>query len=112
MLRGAYLGGTGPVFNPATGEQSAVVSLASVAEVDAAVNAAEAAQLAWGATPPLMRARVMFKLKELLEKNKDDIARLISLEHGKTHEDAKGEVIRGMEVVEFACGIPTCCAAT
>ncbi|MBL8698741.1 MAG: CoA-acylating methylmalonate-semialdehyde dehydrogenase [Alphaproteobacteria bacterium] len=99
-------GRTGPVFNPATGEQSAAVALASAAEVDAAVKLASKAQLAWGATPPLMRARVMFRLKELLEKNKDDIARLITLEHGKTFEDAKGEVVRGIEVVEFACGIP------
>jgi malonate-semialdehyde dehydrogenase (acetylating)/methylmalonate-semialdehyde dehydrogenase len=96
----------GPVFNPATGEQTATVALASAAEVDAAVRVATAAQLGWAATPPLMRARTMFKFKELLEKHRDDIARLITLEHGKTHEDAKGEVIRGMEVVEFACGIP------
>jgi malonate-semialdehyde dehydrogenase (acetylating)/methylmalonate-semialdehyde dehydrogenase len=95
-----------PVFNPATGEQTATVALASAAEVDEAVRVATVAQAGWAATPPLVRARAMFKFKELLERHRDDIARLITLEHGKTHEDAKGEVIRGMEVVEFACGIP------
>ena len=99
-------GRSGPVFNPATGKSSAVVALASSAEVDHAVNVAEAAQIGWGATPPLVRARVMFKLKDLLERNLDSIARRITLEHGKTVDDAKGEVIRGIEVVEFACGIP------
>ena len=99
-------GRSGPVFNPATGKSSAVVALASSAEVDHAVNVAEAAQIGWGATPPLVRARVMFKLKDLLERNLDSIARQITLEHGKTVDDAKGEVIRGIEVVEFACGIP------
>ncbi len=100
-------GRSSPVFNPAVGgEPSAAVALASAAEVDHAVNVAEAAQAGWGATPPLVRARVMFKLKELLERNLDDIAQLITLEQGKTLEDAKGEVIRGIEVVEFACGIP------
>ena len=96
----------GPVFNPATGEQAAQVDFATAAEVDAAVKAAEAAQLGWSAMTPLTRARVMFKLKELLEKNRDDLARMITAEHGKTFEDAKGEVTRGLEVVEFACGIP------
>ena len=99
-------GRSGPVFNPATGESSSVVALASSAEVDHVVNVAAAAQVAWGATPPLVRARVMFKLKDLLERNLDGIARQITLEHGKTVDDARGEVIRGLEVVEFACGIP------
>ena len=99
-------GRSGPVFNPATGEQSATVAFASAAEVDAAVASAEAALPAWAGMTPLLRARVMFRLKDLLERNKDEIAKLITLEHGKTVEDAKGEVVRGLEVVEFACGIP------
>jgi len=104
----AVAGGSrvGPVYNPATGEQAAEVALASKAEVDAVVANAAAAQGAWAATPPLIRARVMFKWKELLETHRDAIAKLITLEHGKTHEDAKGEMVRGIEVVEFACGIP------
>ncbi|MBL8675166.1 MAG: CoA-acylating methylmalonate-semialdehyde dehydrogenase [Rhodospirillales bacterium] len=99
-------GRTGEVTNPATGEVTAHVALASAAEVDKAVQTAKAAQTAWAATPPLRRARVMFKLKELIEKRTDDIARALTLEHGKTFDDAKGEVGRGLEVVEFACGIP------
>ena len=95
----------GDVFNPATGEKTAEVAFASTAEVDAAVQVAKAAQLAWGALPPLRRARVMFKLKDLIEKRTDDLARLLTLEHGKTFDDAKGEVGRGLETVEFACGI-------
>ena len=94
------------VFNPATGEQSGVVGLSSAAEVAAAVASAKAAQPEWGATPPLKRARVMFKFKELLDAHTHDIARAISAEHGKVHDDALGEVARGIEVVEFACGIP------
>ena len=74
-------------------------------EIDAAVQIAKKAQLAWAATPPLRRQRVMFNLKSLIEKRTDDLARLMSLEHGKTFDDAKGEVGRGLEVVEFSCGI-------
>lgn len=96
-----------PVFNPATGEQRAELPLSTVEEVNAAVAAAKAAQPAWGDTPPLKRARMMFKFNELLNKHADDIAREISKEHGKTHDDALGEVARGIEVVEFACGIPS-----
>jgi len=99
-------GRTAPVFNPATGEQQASVALASAAEVNAAVANAAAAYEGWSATPPLLRARVLFKFKELLEKRRDDIAKLITAEHGKTFDDAKGELVRGLEVVEFACGIP------
>jgi len=95
-----------PVFNPATGEQIAELPLSTADEIDAAVAAAKAAQPAWGDTPPAKRARVMFKFLELLNAHTDDIAREISREHGKTHEDALGEVSRGLEVVEFACGIP------
>lgn len=95
-----------PVFNPATGERTADVALASAAELDAAVANAAQAQLGWAATPPPTRARAMFKWKELLERHRDEIAKGITLEHGKTREDAKGELARGIEVVEFACGIP------
>ena len=96
-----------PVFNPATGEQQAELPLSTVEEVNAAIAAAKAAQPAWGDTPALKRARYMFKFNELLNKHADDIAREISKEHGKTPDDALGEVARGIEVVEFACGIPT-----
>ncbi|BBK33028.1 malonate-semialdehyde dehydrogenase (acetylating)/methylmalonate-semialdehyde dehydrogenase [Stella humosa] len=96
----------GDVFNPATGEVTARVPLATQQELDAAVAAATAAWPAWAATPPLRRARVMFKFKEILERNKEVLARAITLEHGKVLSDAEGEVIRGTEVVEFACGIP------
>ena len=95
-----------PVFNPATGEQVAELGLSTKAEVDAAVAAAEEAAPAWGRMPPLKRARFMFKFKELLERRAADIARAVSREHGKTHADALGEVARGIEVVEFACGVP------
>ena len=94
------------VFNPATGAVSARVPLASKAEVEAAIAAAQAAFPAWAATTPLNRARVMFKFKALLEQNADLIARGISAEHGKVLSDARGELTRGLEVVEFACGIP------
>jgi malonate-semialdehyde dehydrogenase (acetylating)/methylmalonate-semialdehyde dehydrogenase len=99
-------GRVAPVFNPATGEQSAELGLSSAAEVDRAVQAAKAIAPEWGRTPPLKRARYMFRFKELLDARAPDIARAISNEHGKTHADAMGEVARGIEVVEFACGIP------
>ncbi len=95
-----------PVFNPATGEQSAILPLSTRAELDSAVAAARAALPAWADMPPLRRARYMFRFKELLDQNTDRIAEAISAEHGKTHADAVGEVQRGIEVVEFACGIP------
>jgi malonate-semialdehyde dehydrogenase (acetylating) / methylmalonate-semialdehyde dehydrogenase len=96
----------GDVFNPALGSVAARVPLASAAEVDAAVAAAKAAFPAWSETAPLKRARVMFKFKELLDRHHDELAELITHEHGKVFSDAKGEVTRGIEVVEFACGIP------
>jgi malonate-semialdehyde dehydrogenase (acetylating)/methylmalonate-semialdehyde dehydrogenase len=99
-------GRSGPVYDPSTGEKRADVALASAAEVETAIASAAAAFPDWAATPPLLRARVLFKYKELLEKRRDDIAKLITAEHGKTFEDAKGELVRGLEVVEFACGIP------
>ena len=94
------------VFNPATGEPQRQVPLATPAEVDAAVSAAKAAFPAWAATPPLRRARVMFRFNELLNKHREGLAEFVTSEHGKTLDDALGEVTRGIEVVEFACGIP------
>ncbi|SFD17959.1 CoA-acylating methylmalonate-semialdehyde dehydrogenase [Collimonas sp. OK412] len=94
------------VYNPATGAVVAQVALASAQEVDKAVAGARAAFPAWAETSPLRRARIMFKFKELLEQHHDQLAALITREHGKVFSDAKGEVVRGIEVVEFACGIP------
>ncbi len=95
-----------PVFNPATGEQTKQVVLSDEAETTAAIIAAEQAFPAWSKTSPLKRARVMFSFKALLEANKEKLAALISSEHGKVLSDAMGEVTRGLEVVEYACGIP------
>jgi malonate-semialdehyde dehydrogenase (acetylating)/methylmalonate-semialdehyde dehydrogenase len=94
------------VFNPATGAVSGHVALANAAEVGAAVAAAQAAFPAWADTPPIRRARVLFKFLELLNHHKDDLARLITAEHGKVFTDAQGEVARGIDIVEFSCGIP------
>jgi malonate-semialdehyde dehydrogenase (acetylating)/methylmalonate-semialdehyde dehydrogenase len=99
-------GRTGDVFNPNTGEVQAKVALAGKAEVEAAIANAQAAFPAWAATNPQRRARVMFKFLELIQAEYDDLARLLSSEHGKTFADAKGDIQRGLEVVEFACGIP------
>ncbi|HXF88446.1 MAG TPA: CoA-acylating methylmalonate-semialdehyde dehydrogenase [Xanthobacteraceae bacterium] len=96
----------GEVFNPNTGEVQAKVAFASRAEVEAAIAAAEAAQPAWAATNPQRRARVLFKFLELVQKEFDSLARLLSSEHGKTLADSRGDIQRGLEVVEFACGIP------
>ena len=96
----------GKVFNPATGEQESEVILASKSDLDGAVEIAQKAFETWSLNPPLQRARIMFKFKELIEKNFDELAKLIVSEHGKVYEDAKGSLIRGLEVVEFACGIP------
>ncbi|MBT2187782.1 CoA-acylating methylmalonate-semialdehyde dehydrogenase [Sphingobium nicotianae] len=95
-----------PVYDPATGGVSAQVDLATTALVDEAVAAATAAFPAWAATPPHLRARVMFRLRELIVREEDRLAALITSEHGKIVTDAKGELLRGLEVVEFACGIP------
>ncbi len=94
------------VFNPALGQVSSKVGLASIDEVNTAVAAAKAAFPAWAATTPLRRARVLFKFKELLDIHAEKLATIISSEHGKVVSDAIGEVTRGIEVVEFACGIP------
>ena len=96
----------GKVFNPATGEQSAEVKFATKNDVDKAVANASKAFEDWANRPPLHRARVMFKFKELIEKNSDELTKIIVEEHGKVYEDAKGSLIRGLEVVEYACGIP------
>jgi malonate-semialdehyde dehydrogenase (acetylating)/methylmalonate-semialdehyde dehydrogenase len=103
---GGTAGRTSEVFNPATGEVTGLVRLGDATTIEAAVQAAKSAFPAWADTPALRRARVMFKFKELLEKHHDELARLITREHGKVFEDAKGEVVRGIEVVEFATGIP------
>lgn len=94
------------VFNPATGEEIRKVFLATSKEVDQAVAAATAAWPAWSATPALQRSRVLFRFKTILEANLDKLAAVVSEEHGKTISDAKGSCMRGLEVVEFACGIP------
>ena len=96
----------GDVFNPTTGEIARRVPFASAAEVRKAVEAALAALPAWAATTPIVRARVMFKFKALCETHIDELAELCAAEHGKTLGDARGSVQRGIEVVEFACGIP------
>ena len=94
------------VFNPATGAAITAVPLASAAEVGNAVAAAVAALPGWASTPPARRAQVMFNFRDLIKSNLDELATLISSQHGKTFDDAKGEIARGIEVVEFACGIP------
>jgi len=102
-------GGSGrysDVFDPATGQVQACVALASKADVEAAVASAQAAFPAWAATTPLNRARVLFKYKSLLEAHAEEIAACITSEHGKVLADARGELTRGVEVVEFACGAP------
>lgn len=99
-------GRTSPIFNPATGERIGTLPLSSVDEINGAVAAAKAAFPAWSTTPPAKRARIFFKYRDILNERADHIARKISGEHGKTHDDALGEVARALEVVEFACGIP------
>ncbi|MCG8694336.1 MAG: CoA-acylating methylmalonate-semialdehyde dehydrogenase, partial [Minwuiales bacterium] len=99
-------GRTGDVFNPTTGEVSGQVALASKSEMEAAIENAAAAFPGWAATSPVTRARVMFKFKQLVEENMEELAALLSSEHGKIIADSKGSIIRGLEVVEFACGIP------
>jgi malonate-semialdehyde dehydrogenase (acetylating)/methylmalonate-semialdehyde dehydrogenase len=96
----------GEVFDPNTGEVQARLAMAKHAEVEHAVAVAEAAQPAWAATNPQRRARVLFKFLELVQNEHDSLAALLSSEHGKIHADARGDIQRGLEVVEFACGIP------
>jgi malonate-semialdehyde dehydrogenase (acetylating)/methylmalonate-semialdehyde dehydrogenase len=110
FIDGAAVKGTsgrfGDVFNPSTGEVQARVQLATDAEVANAVAIAKAAQPAWAATNPQRRARVMFEYKRLIERDMDKLAELLSSEHGKVIADAKGDIQRGLEVIEFSCGIP------
>ncbi|MGH8176356.1 MAG: CoA-acylating methylmalonate-semialdehyde dehydrogenase [Steroidobacter sp.] len=105
LLQGASAR-TGPIFDPATGRVATKVSFASAEETRAAIRAAREALPAWAATTPLQRARVMFRFKALLDTHIDELAAMITSEHGKVLSDARGEVTRGLEVVEFACGIP------
>lgn len=95
-----------PIYNPATGQQIRQVRMSTAEEAIEAVDVAQRAFPAWAETSPLRRARILFKFKELLEKNFDSLARLITEEHGKVYSDSIGELTRGLEVVEFACGIP------
>ncbi len=97
---------TQAVFNPATGEASARVALADAADVDAAVQAAQAAFPAWADTPPIKRARLLNRFLALVNQHRDTLARAITLEHGKVFSDAQGEVDRAIDVIEFACGMP------
>ena len=99
-------GRTGKVFNPATGQAQAGVPLSNRAELDSAVTSAQAAFPDWAAQPPLRRARVLFRFREIFEQRLEEIAQLITSEHGKVLSDARGEATRGLEVVEFATGIP------
>jgi malonate-semialdehyde dehydrogenase (acetylating)/methylmalonate-semialdehyde dehydrogenase len=99
-------GQTGDVYDPNTGEVQARVDLADRAEVERAIAVAQAAQPAWAATNPQRRARVLFRFLELVQREFDPLARLLSSEHGKTLADARGDIQRGLEVAEFACGIP------
>ncbi len=110
FVNGQHFAGTStrtqPVFNPAKGTQTAQVALANRADVDQAVAAAQAAFPAWADAAPLKRARVMFKFLELVQARKDELAEAITREHGKVFTDAQGEVQRGIDIIEFACGIP------
>ena len=112
---GHYIGGRvvsgssgryGDVYNPATGEVARQVALASAEEVRHAIANAAEAFTDWAEVPPARRVQVLYRYRELLIQNMDELARLLSSEHGKTVEDAKGSITRGLEVVEFACGIP------
>ena len=94
------------VFNPATGKQESEVDLANIADVDAAIASAKAAFPAWRATNLSRRAEIMFRMRELVDANRKEIASLLTLEHGKVPSDALGEVARGLENIEFACGVP------
>src|SRR6185312_6066699 len=109
FINGAPAPGRGArrdVFDPNTGEVQAQVGMAQVEDINAAVTAARNAQPAWAALNPQRRARVLFRFKELIERHLDSLARLLSSEHGKTIADARGDIQRGLEVVEFCCGVP------
>ena len=110
FIQGRRVPGTGtrtqPIFNPATGEQARTLRLGDLADVDAAVVSAKKAFVGWSDTPPIRRARVMLRFLELMNKHRDELAAIITAEHGKVFSDAQGEVSRGIDVIEFACGIP------
>ncbi|MBU1607089.1 MAG: aldehyde dehydrogenase family protein, partial [Alphaproteobacteria bacterium] len=97
---------THKIWNPSTGEIQAEVALGDAALLDRAVTAAKQVQPGWAATNPQRRARVMFAYKQLIEENMQELAELLASEHGKVVDDAKGDVQRGLEVIEYACGIP------
>jgi malonate-semialdehyde dehydrogenase (acetylating) / methylmalonate-semialdehyde dehydrogenase len=99
-------GRNGPVYNPATGVQAGAVDFATVEEVDRAVQAAKNAFPAWRSTSLSKKSAILFRIRELVFTHKDDIARILTTEHGKVFSDAQGEVARGLEVIEFCCGIP------
>src|SRR5881275_3301271 len=99
-------GRSGPVFNPAAGTQTGAVDFASVEEVDAAVQAAKQAFPAWRALSLAKRAELFFAIRELLHERREEIAKILTSEHGKVLSDATGEVTRGLEVIEFCCGLP------
>lgn len=109
-IHGQRVNGSGtrsqPIFNPATGERPRKLVLGDTADVDAAVASAKAAFPKWSNTPPIRRARVMLRFLELMNKHRDELAAIITAEHGKVFSDAQGEVSRGIDVIEFACGIP------
>src|SRR3954468_229637 len=100
-------GRSGPVFKPASGRQTGAVDLATVEEVDAAVQAAKAAFVEWRQVSLAKRAEIFFNIRELVHERREDVARILTSEHGKVLSDAIGEVTRGLEVIEFCCGIPT-----
>jgi len=100
-------GRKGPVFNPALGRQSGEVDFATVEEVDAAVQAAKAAFVTWREVSLAKRAEIFFRIRELVHERRDEMARILTSEHGKVLSDATGEVTRGLEVIEFCCGLPT-----
>ena len=110
FIEGRRVPGTGsrtqPIFNPATGQAARTLRLGDVADVDAAVAAAKKAFVGWSETPPIRRACVMLRFLELMNKHRDELAAIITAEHGKVFSDAQGEVSRGIDVIEFACGIP------
>jgi malonate-semialdehyde dehydrogenase (acetylating)/methylmalonate-semialdehyde dehydrogenase len=110
FIAGQKVSGTsgrfGDIFNPATGEVQAKVQLATRAEMRKAVEAASKAFPEWSSVNPQRRARVMFNFKALVEKNMDELAAMLSAEHGKVIADSKGDIQRGIEVIEFACGVP------
>src|ERR1700735_3968385 len=110
FIHGQRVSGAGtrtqPIFNPATGARPRTLLLGDAADVDAAVASAKAAFPKWSDTPPIRRARVMLRFLELMNKHRDELAAIITAEHGKVFSDAQGEVSRGIDVIEFACGIP------